>query len=144
MVLLFGLSSQAHADARTKWKITLGASIAVSLGGGLLSWRSFGEVQDLHDDQCNHGLSQQGETGCQLQPGVQPWTEAQVVESNRRGDQLAMRANIGYLVAAVGLVGVGVSGIKLLTFEDDKPDRAVVVAPTVTSHGAGAALTLHW
>jgi hypothetical protein len=144
VVLLLGFASQAHADPKTKWKVVLGTSLVVAAGGGWLAMYETMALGDVRDEQCDHGVDPVGENQCMLQAGAQPWTNVQIAESNERGDRLATRANMGWGIAGLGLVGVGVATVKLLTLDDDKPDRAMAIAPTVNKHGAGAALTLRW
>ena len=51
---------------------------------------------------------------------------------------------IGYGVALVGVIGTGFSIYKLATVKSAQREPRTAFGPTVSKHGAGAALTLRW
>ena len=141
VLVLLGLSSSAYADRETAWKVTLGTSIGLTLGGGYMYWHGWDTIQDVRAYQCDHGAGLPGDTSC-FNNGPR-LTPEELQRSNAEGDRAAGLMNVGALTTAAGAVLVGVSLYKVLTIKRER-DQSVVVVPTVSTQGAGASLTLSW
>ncbi|HEY5920496.1 MAG TPA: hypothetical protein VIV11_02445 [Kofleriaceae bacterium] len=139
VLLILAMASPAHADDRDKWKVLFGASLTLTLGGVLMMVDSHRELRAVIDEQCMHGLVR---PDCPTPTGPLP-DGFDKEESDRRGDRAALRSWIG---GGVTLGAVILGGVSLYKGFLAKPKRepAVVVAPTVTRDGAGAALSLRW
>jgi hypothetical protein len=145
VVVLIGLTANANADERTKWKVALAGSLAVTVGGGVFAYRGMQEIDRIHEEQCAHGAGPGGFFFNDCVPAMlPPYTAEQVDASNRAGDRVARQVNIGYAVALVGVIGTGFSIYKLATVKPAQREPRTAFTPTVSKHGAGAALTLRW
>jgi hypothetical protein len=142
VVVLIGLTANANADERTKWKVALAGSLVVTVGGGVFAYRGMQEIDRIHEEQCAHGLWSFDSAPCLPVKGM--WTAEQADASNRAGDLASRNVNIGFAVALVGAVGTGFSIYKLATVKPAQREPRTAFTPTVSKHGAGAALTLRW
>jgi hypothetical protein len=152
LVMLLGTSSQVQADSRDAWQAAFAGSVTVAIGG-VITWRhGANKVSEAEDQLCAGGAYREcTATGSQL-------STAEVAQINAKGNRGETIAQIG---AGTAIVGLGMAGVSfymgfLSKRRDERPrvtgrsgparrpERDVVVAPTISRDGAGAALSLRW
>jgi hypothetical protein len=139
MVLLLGMTSHASADRRDAWwGAVLGSSVMMIGGGAYILYDGRAEVRDASDQLCAGGIAQ---PSCTAAPVV-TLTQSDIDRINEQGDRGVSQAWLGAGVIGVGLVLSTVAVVKLAS--KPKRDAAVVVAPAVSTTGAGASLMLRW
>jgi hypothetical protein len=136
------------------WKISAGVGGLVMVGGLWYAYDNWSEFDSLHKEQCAHGLVPKGSN--EPCPTTDPWTDAQADDSNRRGDDYAKKANIGWGIAAVGAAWTAFSVYKVVTSTSSskerqgargkrqRKDRTYIVTPTASPKGGGATLRFDW
>ena len=138
VLLILAMASPAHADDRDKWKVLFGASLTLTLGGVLMWVDSTREMNAIIDEQCRHGVFR---PECPNPTGSSDGFDKE--QSDRRGDRASQRTLIAGGVTLGAVILGGVSLYKGFLAKS-KREPAVLVAPTVTRDGAGAALSLRW
>ncbi len=138
-VLLLAMISPAAADSRDNWQAAFAGSVTVALGG-VIAWRhGANKVTEAEDQLCAGGAYLE----CFATAGQNHLTPQEVERLNAKGNRGETVATIG---AATAIVGIGLAGVSFyMGFVAKRRDeRAVVVAPTISRDGAGAALSLRW
>jgi hypothetical protein len=137
-VVLLALTSQATADNRDAWQATFAGSVTVAIGG-VIAWRhGVNKVDEAEDALCAGGAYAE----CYMTV-ADPISQEEVDRLNAKGNR---GARISYIGFGTAVVGVGLAGISLYKgfLAPRRNERAVVVAPTVSKDGAGAALSFRW
>ena len=139
VVLLVGFTSRANADDRELWRGALAGSITVAISGGIVWYHGLNKVDQARDELCERG-GYAHEPGCAMTGSL---TMAELDRINAKGDRGVVLTYIGAGTMIVGVTVAGISAYKLLTATSDREDKVVVV-PTVSRDGAGAAMTVRW
>jgi hypothetical protein len=136
-VLLLAMISPAAADSRDNWQAAFAGSVTVALGG-VIAWRhGSNKVSEAEDQLCAGGAYPE------CQATMEQLTSEQVARLNAKGNRGETIATIG---AGTAIVGIGLAGVSFYMgfIAKRRDERAVVVAPTISRDGAGAALSLRW
>ncbi|HEY5920497.1 MAG TPA: hypothetical protein VIV11_02450 [Kofleriaceae bacterium] len=141
MVVLFGLTAQANADddSREMWRAAFAGSVTVAISGGIIWYHGMNKVEEARDELCASG-AYSFEPGCATDPTI---TQAELDRINAKGDR---GETITYVGGALAVIGVTVGAFSFYKgfIEKPKGEDKVVVVPTVSRDGAGAAMTLRW
>jgi hypothetical protein len=139
VVTLLGLTAQAHADSRDTWQGVFAGSLTVATGGLLIYVHGATKVSDAEDELCARG-GYLDDPSCSQTVTL---TASDVDRLNAKGERGATLANIGFLTTGAGLAVAGFAFYKGFIAKP-KRESAVLVTPTVSREGAGAALQLRW
>lgn len=136
-VLLLAMVSPASAENRDAWQATFAGSVTVAIGG-LIAWRhGANKVSEAEDQLCAGGAYEE------CRPTTMPLTTEEVAQLNAKGNRGETIAAIG---AGTAIVGATLGAVALYKgfIAKKRDERAVVIAPTISRDGAGAALSLRW
>jgi hypothetical protein len=140
------------------WKIGMGVGGVAIIGGLYYSWDNYKKYNDLHDEQCRHGLVPDGSTEAECVPAKEMpvWDKAMADKTNAKGDDYARNATYGWVISGVGAAVLGFSVYKVLTSDSgsskehavrgkrQRKDRTFVVTPVASPKGGGATLRVDW
>jgi len=140
VVMVLGLTAKANADSRDTWQAVFAGSATVTLAGVIMYVHGSGKVSDAEDELCDRG-GYPSDPNCQANDPT--LTQDEVDRLNAKGARGETIAWIGTGTMAVGLAVTGVALYKGFIAKDSN-ESAVVFAPTVSKHGAGATLQLRW
>jgi hypothetical protein len=137
-VMLLGMTSQVNADNRDAWQATFAGSVTVALGGVITWFHGVNKVDEAEAALCAGGAYAECYGNV-----ADPISQEQVDRLNAKGNR---GATISYIGAGVAALGLSVSAVSLYKgfFAPRRDERTVVVAPTISRDGAGAALSLRW
>jgi hypothetical protein len=143
LVLVVGLSSsRAHADGnREMWQAAFAGSVTLTLGGVMFYWHGANKVSEAEDELCARG-AYPFDPGCPT-TGNPPITQDELDRINAKGDRGSTIAKLGFGMTMTGAVLTGITLYKGFLAKPKK-ESSVVVVPTASKDGAGAALTLRW
>ncbi|HEY5950980.1 MAG TPA: hypothetical protein VIV40_36055 [Kofleriaceae bacterium] len=143
VITLLGLTAQANADNREAWQAVFAGSVTVAVGGVVMYVHGATKVDDARDELCARGAYPY-DAHCP-QPSTYPTiTQADIDRLNAKGDRGAVIANLGAATTGIGVIVAGIALYKGFIAKPKKQESAVVVTPTVSKDGAGAALQLRW
>jgi hypothetical protein len=134
VVVLLGLSSHARADGRDNWQAAFAGSVTVAIGGVITWWHGANKVSEAEDRLCAGGAYPSCRPSINLTPD-------DVDRLNAKGNRGETIAKIG--IATTG-IGLAVAGVALYKGFFAKGEEGIVVTPTLSRDGAGAALSLRF
>jgi hypothetical protein len=139
VVTLLGLTSQANADSRDTWQGVFAGSLTVAAGGLMIYVHGATKVSDAEDELCARG-AYLDDPSCSRAVTITP---SELDRLNAKGERGATLANIGAVTTGAGLALAGLAFYKGFIAKP-KRESTVLVTPTVSKDGAGAALQLRW
>lgn len=134
VVVLLGWSSHAHADRRDTWQATFAGSVTLAIGGMITWWHGANKVDEAEDQLCDGGAYPNCRPSVALTPD-------DVDRLNAKGNRGETIATVGAVTTGVGLV---IAGVALYKGFFASQEEGVVVTPTLSRDGAGAALSLRF
>lgn len=132
------------------WKATLAGGVAIGLAGGGWWIYNYKKLSDVRDEQCSHGIVNNGCTPTGSSAGYDK------AASDSKGDKASTQTYVGFGIAAAGALVAGFSLYKLMSHSDSgaehasargrrvRKDRTFIVTPVVAPSGGGATLRLDW
>ena len=140
VVTLLTLTTQANADSRDTWQGVFAGSLTVAGAGVMMYVHGANKVDDAEAELCARG-GYADDPACPM-PSTR-LTQAELDRLNAKGERGSTIASIGMLTTGAGLAVAGFAFYKGFIAKPTQ-ESAVVVTPTVSKDGAGAALQLRW
>jgi hypothetical protein len=137
VVTLLGLTAHANAENREAWRGVFAGSLTVALGGVITYWHGENKIEEAEEALCAGGAY----PNCRPSTAI---TQDEVERLNAKGERGETIANIGLVTTGAGIAIAGFAFYKGFIEQPRRRESAVVVTPTVSKHGAGAAVQLRW
>ncbi|HTL35220.1 MAG TPA: hypothetical protein VL326_18960 [Kofleriaceae bacterium] len=137
IMALIALTSSAHADDRTAWKVTFASAVAVDVASVAVYVYARHQRDDAQQQLCDGGAYHQIDPTCTSTPTL---TQAQVDQLNDQGDHARTMGRIAMVTTPVFAIVAGVAFYEGFI----KRSSRVTIAPDVSKDGAGAALQIRW
>jgi hypothetical protein len=133
-LLLVLTTTSARADSRTTWQGVFVGSAAVVFLGSTFFWYGSSQIDHAEEQLCTGDYAG---SACDHPP---PTSAVIINMHNERGDTGVTYARAGAVMMVAG-GGLGVVALyKGFIAKDKDEEPEMVIAPTVSPHGAGASL----